>query len=268
MQPGTTRQKLPRSAPHPQPSAAPGTLKASGLTIFEEDTEGERQQRSTGRMAGHGRGLRRELEGFDLGVLSLHRFSRSRSDDLEAAGPWQVLYSPAPSRHGHAPPRRVERPRGKHRGAGTREGGERGGGGMPWVRPTAGRPRPAARLRPHAASARGVPVPHWDGAGRNTPSGAARSVGQWDTLLCVCTTGLVSRGGGAGVSPEWGWIPRVLQVEAEAVCGRCRQMEREGCPQCGPVLPFHPTRGAARGPSSFYIGVLGLPQPFGLEKLK
>lgn len=139
---------------------------------------------------------------------------------------------------------------------------------MPWVRPTAGRPRPAARLRPHAASARGVPVPHWDGAGRNTPSGAARSVGQWDTLLCVCTTGLVSRGGGAGVSPEWGWIPRVLQVEAEAVCGRCRQMEREGCPQCGPVLPFHPTRGAARGPSSFYIGVFGLPQPFGLEKLK
>lgn len=69
MQPGTTRQKLPRSAPHPQPSAAPGTLKASGLTIFEEDTEGERQQRSTGRMAGHGRGLRRELEGFDLGVF-------------------------------------------------------------------------------------------------------------------------------------------------------------------------------------------------------
>lgn len=139
---------------------------------------------------------------------------------------------------------------------------------MPWVRPTAGRPRPAARLRPHAASARGVPVPHWDGAGRNTPSGAARRVGQWDTLLCVCTTGLVSRGGGAGVSPEWGWIPRVLQVEAEAVCGRCRQMEREECPQCGPVLPFHPTRGAARGPSSFYIGVLGLPQPFGLEELK
>lgn len=38
-------------------------------TIFEEDTEGERQQRSTGRMAGHGRGLRRELEGFDLGVF-------------------------------------------------------------------------------------------------------------------------------------------------------------------------------------------------------
>lgn len=126
MQPGTTRQKLPRSAPHPQPSAAPGTLKASGLTIFEEDTEGERQQRSTGRMAGHGRGLQRELEGFDLGVLSLHRFSRSRSDDLEAAGPWQVLYSPAPSRHGHAPPRRVERPRGKHRGAGTRGGGKEG----------------------------------------------------------------------------------------------------------------------------------------------
>lgn len=63
---------------------------------------------------------------FSLPLLSLHRFSRSRSDDLEAAGPWQVLYSPAPSRHGHAPPRRVERPRGKHRGAGTRGGGKEG----------------------------------------------------------------------------------------------------------------------------------------------
>lgn len=55
------------------------------------------------------------------------------------------------------------------------------------------------------------------------------------------------------MSPELGWIPRVLQVEAEAVCRRCRQMERERCPQNGPVLPSHPTHGAARGPRSFPV---------------
>lgn len=64
-----------------------------------------------------------------------------------------------------------------------RGGGE--GGGIPWVRPTAGRHRPAALLRPQASNTRVVPFPHGDVRGEIPPPGL---LGAWgsEERCCAC----------------------------------------------------------------------------------
>jgi len=168
--PGALRHPTQPRSPSRAPPSSPG------LTIFQQRAEGERQERGAGGGAGHGRGSRRlgkRLGGGFLLFASFFLFLSSpavpprRSPPAAAAmrlgpaGAWQVLYSPAAPRHGPAPPRRVQRPRGKQLGRGHAWGRRWRSEG----RPSAGRPAapsPRSTCCPFPPGRPAAPSPAFD----------------------------------------------------------------------------------------------------------
>lgn len=211
VQRGPPARVAPRGA---EPPSSPG------LTIFQEGTESEEQQQDAGGVTVHGcragtaGGKLRRLGFKVLAIFPSFLFSllplllrvllqpEPPRCVWSRRAPGRCFIAPALPRHGPAPPRRVERPRGNNRararvGAAAAPGGAAPRVDLPPLAPRGQNPPPKAVPAPALRAKHAWGREGWsgdgDGEGRKWPGGGGYGVGR-----------VVWRGPCARCSEAWG----------------------------------------------------------------